>query len=157
MGELGLALWAEARTDGAAVGEVLARIQRRMPSRTDRLPLEDLALLVSGSAEAAEIDPGGSDMILAEAQRGLVERLGDDGVFLDAHHRFGGSLSPVSAQFLALHALRRGKGASDSEIDRAVDGLLALQGDGGACPFEMASAVGSGPGPPRRPHHRFWP
>ncbi|MBU3690723.1 MAG: hypothetical protein FGM38_01565 [Solirubrobacterales bacterium] len=145
VGELGLALWAEARTDGAALGEVLARIQRRMPSRTDRLPLEDLALLVSGSAEAAEIDPGAADMIFADARQGLIERLGPDGVFLDAHHRFGGSLSPVSAQFLALHGLRRGEEEPNAGIRRAAEGLIGLQAEGGAWPgvIDTKRAVGA--------------
>lgn len=134
VGELGLALWAEARTDGSAVGEVLIRIQRRMPTRTDRLPLEDLALLVCGAAEAFQIDPGASDDLLAKGRQGLLERLGESGVFLDAHHRFGGSLSPVSAQFLSLHALRQADVGEDSAIERAIGGLLGLQRDGGAWP-----------------------
>jgi hypothetical protein len=146
VGELALALWAEARADGSAVPEVLARIRRRMPTRTDRLPLEDLGLLACGAGEAAALEGGDPDALLTEAVAGLLERLGDSGVFLDAHHRFGGSLGPVSAQFLALHGLRQAdeQRVPPAEAERAARAIRDLQREGGAWPGVIDTRRGTG-------------
>lgn len=146
VGELALALWAEARADGSAVPEVLARIRRRMPARTDRLPLEDLGLLACGAGEAAALEGGDPDALLTEAVAGLLERLGDSGVFLDAHHRFGGSLGPVSAQFLALHGLRQAdeERVPSKEVERTARAIRDLQGEGGAWPGVIDTRRGTG-------------
>ena len=146
VGELALALWAEARADGSAVPEVLARIRRRMPARTDRLPLEDLGLLACGAGEAAAFEGGDPDTLLTEAVSGLLERLGDSGVFLDAHHRFGGSLGPVSAQFLALHGLRQAdeERVPSKEVERTARAIRDLQGEGGAWPGVIDTRRGTG-------------
>lgn len=136
VGELALALWAESRTDGSAVPEVMARIRRRMPARTERLPLEDLALLACAAGEATAIAGGDADELLSETVEGLVERVGDSGIFLDAHHRFGGSRGPVSSQFLALNGLRRAGGdrVPEEVIERSAAGIRDLQRESGAWP-----------------------
>ena len=144
IGELALALWAEARTDGSAVGEVLARVRRRLPSRPDRLPLEDVAFLACGSAEASAIQGGDTFVLLEEAISALLDRLGDDGVFLDSHHRFAGASGPMSAQFLALHALRQGPEVPDGAIARAVQGIVGLQRSDGAWPGVIDTKRGVG-------------
>lgn len=146
IGELALALWAEARTDGSAIPEVVARIRRRMPSRTERLPLEDLALLACGAGEAAAVEGGDPDALLGEAVAGLLERIGESGIFLDAHHRFGGSLGPVSAQFLALHGLRQAgvERVPEGEVERAAKAIKGLQKEGGAWPGVIDTRRGTG-------------
>ena len=76
VGDLSLALWAEARADGSAVPEVVARIRRRMPARTDRLPLEDLALLACGAGEASVIEGGDRLMVMKKSAENLDEVVG---------------------------------------------------------------------------------
>lgn len=144
LGDLALALWAEARIDGSAVGEVLARIRRRMPTRADRLPLEDVAFLASGASEAGAVQGGEADAILEAATSELLERLGDSGVFLDAHHRFVGSFGPMSSQFHALNALRQAPGVGGDAVDLSVRGIVGLQGESGAWPGVVDTRRGAG-------------
>lgn len=146
VGDLSLALWAEARADGSAVPEVVARIRRRMPARTDRLPLEDLALLACGAGEASVIEGGDPDALLGDATEGLLERVGESGIFLDAHHRFGGSRGPISAQFLALHGLRQAgpDRVPPETVERAASAIRGLQREGGAWPGVIDTRKGAG-------------
>lgn len=144
LGDLALSLWAEARIDGSAVPEVQARIQRRMPAKGDRLPLADVAFLALAASEAAAVQgsdqSGLADVALAELQ----DRLGQSGVFLDAHHRWGRSLGPVSAQFHALHALRLTAGEDVEAVGLAARGLSSLQTGDGAWPGIIDSRKGAG-------------
>lgn len=144
LGDLALALWAEARIDGSAVPEVQARIQRRMPSKGDRLPLEDVAFLACGASEAAALQGGDQSGLADIALAELRNRLGDSGVFLDAHHRWGRSLGPISAQFHALHALRRDEGEAGDAVELAARGLAGLQNDEGAWPGIVDTRKGVG-------------
>lgn len=144
LGDLALALWAEARIDGAAVPEVQARIQRRMPAKVDRLPLEDVAFLACGASEAAAVEGGDRAGLAALAVEELKVRLGESGVFLDAHHRWGRSLGPVSAQFHALHALRQAEGEASDAVAVAAGGLIGLQTEEGAWPGIIDTRKGTG-------------
>ena len=147
LGDLALALWAEARIDGSAVPEVQARIQRRMPAKVDRLPLEDVAFLACGASEAAAVEGGDRAGLVALAVEELRTRLGESGVFLDAHHRWGRSLGPVSAQFHALNGLRRAADGDDAEVVLAARGISGLQNAGGAWPGVIDTRKGRGAEP----------
>lgn len=132
IGELGLTLWAEAVSDGSATAEIHAEIQRRLPLDPVRLPLEDLAWLVSGLAEA-----GPDPQLLLEMRLGLEARAERSGLFTDAHRRIGGGLGTIGSQFHALVALRKasasdGSSATGEISSRASQRLIALQrADGG--------------------------
>ena len=133
IGELGLVLWAEAVADGSASGEILAEIQRRLPLDPARLPLEELAWLVSGLSEAEPDGPLFGDMA-----RGLIARGLDSGLLADSHRRVGGGLGAVGSQLHAVVALAKARASGWHEgkdaLDSAARGVLLLQQEDGAWP-----------------------
>lgn len=133
IGELGLALWAEAASDGSAVDEIFGVIRRRLPLETARLPLEDLAWLVSGIAEAGT-DPD----LLSEMSRALEGRAQRSGLFTDSHRRLGGGLGTIGPQFHALVAVSKATAAGavgdDGIPERSTSALVALQRPDGGWP-----------------------
>ena len=145
IGELGLALWAEAVVDGGATGEVLIEIRRRLPLDTDRLPLEELAWLVSGMSEAAE--QGGDRELLGEMATALVSRAGRSGLLADSHRRVGGSIGTIGAQLHAMVALHKADvsgGADDAgdSLATTAETVLGMQRSDGAWPGVIDSKRG---------------
>lgn len=139
-GDLGLAIWAESRADGSAVGELVGEIGTRIASKPARLPLEQVAWLVSGLTEArlrvgAEAE---LDSLLGLVAEVILSRRLDSGFLSDAHHRIGGGMSPIGGQFHALAALNRlarsGVEGSGATRDELRDALLALQRPDGGWP-----------------------
>ncbi len=142
-GELGIALWAESRADGGAVSEIAGLVEGRVAAAGfERVPLEQLAWLVSGVAEASVRVGGGPrlDSLLDRAERALSARFNTRSGFAhDLHHRIGGDLTPVSAQFHCLTALchleRAGHDGQAGELaGRLAGSLLAIQRDDGSWP-----------------------
>lgn len=134
IGELGLVLWAEAVSDGSATAEIYSEIQRRLPLDPDRLPLEDLAWLVSGLAEA-----GPDPELLLEMKSALEARAERSGLFTDAHRRIGGGLGTIGAQFHAIVALWKASSSDSGDpaseiMARSADRLVSLQRSDGAWP-----------------------
>lgn len=133
-GELGLALWAEAAADGAATDEIFGEIRRRLPLDTSRMPLEELAWLVSGMAEA-ETDRD----LLSEMTRALEDRTERSGLFADSHRRLSGGLGPIGSQFHAVVALAKvetSDAGSDAggKVAPAIRALAGLQRPDGGWP-----------------------
>ena len=142
VGELGLALWAEAAVDGGATAEVFAEIQRRLPLDASRLPLEELAWLVSGMSEA-----GTDSALLEEMARELEERAQRSGLFSDSHRKVGGGLGTVGSQLHALVALSKagesGAGQPAPEVRaRVARSLIELQRPDGGWPGVIDSRKG---------------
>lgn len=140
VGDLGLAIWAESRADGSAVGELAEEINGRIGGKSGKLPLEQVAWLASGLSEARlRVGPGGAlDTLLEQLARILLERALASGFLSDAHHMFGGGMSPIGAQFhglAALNRLVRSEYPDSAPIrDRLLGALLDLQRDDGAWP-----------------------
>ena len=141
-GELGIALWAESRADGGAVNEIAGLISRRLADGFERVPLEQLAWLVSGLTEASVRVGGGPDLdeLLEGACEVLLGRFDrSSGLVEDLHHRIGGGLTPVSGQFHCLTAFcqldRAGRsGGSAEAAQKLLSTLLTLQRDDGSWP-----------------------
>lgn len=139
-GELGLALWAETRTEGLAVGEITAHLRRRVRAGLDRVPVEHHAWILSGLAEASQLTGNGDADLLDEVVSALVARADPEtGLLAELPHRMRGSAAPVTGQFHALHAMcqliRAGQGESVAEpAQRLADRLLSLQRDDGGWP-----------------------
>ena len=95
----------------------------------------------------AAVEGGDRAGLVALAVEELRTRLGESGVFLDAHHRWGRSLGPVSAQFHALNGLRRAADGDDAEVVLAARGISGLQNAGGAWPGVIDTRKGRGAEP----------
>jgi hypothetical protein len=141
-GELGIALWAESRADGGAVSEITGLITRQVSKRLERIPLEDLAWLVSGLTEASTRTGGGDEIarLLDRSEAELFDRMvPETGLAEDLHHRIGSGLTPAAGQFHALIALdqlvraRRGETAS-AHAQKLATALIALQRENGSWP-----------------------
>ena len=149
-GELGLALWAESRADGGAVGEITALLSEKLPKGFDRMPLKGLAWLVSGLTEASTRVGGGPelDSLLDRAEEALLARsVSGTGLIDDRHHRIGGGMTPVSGQFHALTALcqlERAErvGGAAVAAGALLSSLLALQRVDGSWPGIIDPARG---------------
>jgi hypothetical protein len=148
-GELGLALWAESRADGGAIGEITGLIGDRVADRFDRIPLEQLGWLVSGLT--ASLERSGGDRITALLDRAEAELLtrmaAGTGLMHDPYHRIGGGLTPVAGQFHSLIALdqlvRSERGENDREpAQRLATALLGLQREDGSWPGIVDSLRG---------------
>lgn len=141
-GELGLALWAESRADGNAVGEITGLLEGRIGGRHDRLELDQLSWVVTGLAEAAvRIGTGdGAGSLLDGSLGELLSRIDPDTDFLresGTGHR--NRTTPVSSQFHALiaigQAVRAGRDDEAGEgAARLGDALVGIQREDGAWP-----------------------
>ncbi len=148
-GELGLALWAESRADGGAIGEITDLIAKRVQGRMDRVPLEQLAWLVSGltaSSERAGVELTTGLLDRAEAEL-LSRTAAGTGLMHDPHHRIGGGLTPIAGQFHSLIALEQLVGSERGENDREparrlAGALLELQREDGSWPGIVDSLRG---------------
>lgn len=152
-GDLGLAIWAESRADGSAVGELSAEIGPRIDSGPAKLPLEQVAWLASGLSEARfRVGSGGELEDLLDRVAGiLMDRSLPSGLLSDAHHRIGSGMSPVGGQLHALAALNR---LVKAEIPGAapvretlLESLLALQRDDGGWPGVLDAKAGTAVAP----------
>lgn len=139
-GELGLALWAESRTDGNAIGEIEGHVRRQTRGSLDRVPVEQLAWLVSGLTEAAVLSGEGETALLDAAAGELAERVvGESGLARDLPHRLRGSAVAIGGQLHVLHALcqliRAGREDLVGErAARAAASLIELQREDGGWP-----------------------
>jgi hypothetical protein len=148
-GDLGLALWAESRADGGAIGEITSLIRRRVAKRFDRIPLEQLAWLVSGLTAASErsgLEETVSLLDQSEAEL-LARTAAGTGLMHDPYHRIGGGLTPVAGQFHSLIALDQLVRSERGEDDREPAQLLAralldLQREDGSWPGVVDSVRG---------------
>lgn len=140
-GEFGLALWAESRADGGAIGEITEMIELQVEKGLERVALEHLAWLVSGLT--ASYERAGGERTAGLLDRGeaeLLSRTADGtGLMRDPHHRVGGGLTPISGQFHSLIALeqlvRSERGENEREpARRLAAALLELQRDDGSWP-----------------------
>ncbi len=140
IGELGLALWAETRSDGNAIGEIEGHVRRQARANLGRIPVEQLAWLVSGLTEASVLSGDGGSALLEQAAGELVSRVqGESGLAHDLHHRLRGSAVSVSGQFHVLHAFcqltRAGHdGLVGDRAQQAAASLVALQREDGGWP-----------------------
>ena len=137
-GELGLALWAESRAGGEAIGEIDGLIRRATVGGLEKVPTEQLAWLASGLAETAVLTGDPSTGLIGEVKAELVSRLTPGGLARDVHTRRLGAAVPVAGQFHLLHALvqlgRAGEEDLRDTADRLAGALLALQREDGAWP-----------------------
>lgn len=138
VGELGLALWAESRAGGEAIGEIDGLLQRATVKGLEKVPLEQLAWLSSGLSESAVLTGDPSTGLVRDVKAELLSRLTPDGLSRDVHARRLGAAVPVASQFHLLHALCQMVRAGDPELrepaDRLARGLLGLQREDGAWP-----------------------
>ncbi len=148
-GELGLALWAESRADGGAIGEITGLIMRQVAGRFDRITLEQLAWLVSGLTASSERSGGEQTATLLDQAEGelLARMAAGTGLMHDPYHRIGGGLTPVAGQFHSLIALdqlvRSERGENDREpAQRLASALLSLQREDGSWPGIVDSLRG---------------
>lgn len=138
VGELGLALWAESRAGGDAIGEIDGLIRRATVRGFEKVPLEQLAWLASGLSESAVLT--GEDVgLLGEVKAELIARIvADTGLARDVHARRLGSAVPVASEFHLLHAfaqlVRAGSEELRSPTEELASALLRLQRDDGAWP-----------------------
>lgn len=139
LGDLGLALWAESRAGGDAIGEIDSLIRRASTRGFEGVPLEQLAWLASGLAESGVLtgDLGGS--LVDEVTGELAGRiLPETGLARDVHDRRLGREVPVTSQFHLLHALchlvRSGLDRHLAAARLLADSLLGLQRPDGAWP-----------------------
>ncbi len=141
-GELGLALWAESRADGNAVGEITGLLSDRIGGRYDRLELDQLSWVVTGLSEAT-VRIGADERsapLLEQSLDALLSRSGDNGAFFrdsGAGHR--SRTTPVTSQFHALTALAQAiraghRDAAGESTGRLTEALVGLQRDDGAWP-----------------------
>lgn len=139
-GELGLALWAESRAGGDAIGEIDGLIRRTIVSLggLERVPTEQMAWLASGLSETSVLTGEPAPGLAAEVRSGLLDRLESGGLARDVHTRRLGRAVPVSGQFHLLHALcqmvRTGDEGLLSPAGELAAALLGLQRDDGAWP-----------------------
>lgn len=141
-GELGLALWAESRADGNAVGEVTGLLRRQVSGRFGRLALDQLAWVVTGLAEATVRTGAGdeSDALMDEALGELVSRANpESGLLQEGGTGQRSRVAAITGQFHGLTALgqslRAGNGDEVAErAGRLAGALVGLQRDDGAWP-----------------------
>lgn len=137
-GELGLALWAESRAGGEAIGEIDGLIRRATVGGLEKVPTEQIAWLASGLAETAVLTGDPSTGLINEVKGELNDRLSPGGLAKDVHARRLGSAVPVTGQFHLLHALVQLVRAGEEELrgsaDQLAGALLALQREDGAWP-----------------------
>ncbi|MBK5110036.1 MAG: hypothetical protein JJE10_01565 [Thermoleophilia bacterium] len=141
-GVLGLALWAESRAEGNAVGEITGLLGGEIAGRYDRLGLEQLSWVVTGLSEATVRTGAGeySAPLLNESLGELLSRIGPGGAFLresGTGHR--NRPTPVASQFHALTALAQAVRAGRREeagegTDQLAGALVGLQREDGAWP-----------------------
>ncbi|MCO5315616.1 MAG: hypothetical protein M9938_05590 [Solirubrobacterales bacterium] len=147
-GELGLALWAETRAEGMAVGEIEAHLKGQIRAGFERIPVDQHAWVLSGLAEASQLATGGDHGLLDQTAGALVARVdGRSGLVVELHHRLRGAAAPIAGQFHALHAfcqlIRAGRSSQVAEpARRLADRLLALQRDDGGWPGLVDPARG---------------
>lgn len=138
VGELGLALWAESRSGGQAIGEIDGLIRRATAGGVEKVPTEQLAWLASGLAETSVLtgDPAGG--LISEVKNELAGRLTPSGLARDVHARRLGSAVPVASEFHLLHSfvqlVRAGEEDLRERAARLAKALLGLQRDDGAWP-----------------------
>ncbi len=142
VGDLGLSLWAESRSQGGAVSEIHALLKRKLgPDKTD-IPLQDLSWAVSGLTEASVRfgDEAGIASMLDELAEELIGRaITGTGLISDVHRRRRGAAVSIESQLHALNALGQMKRADlsasdDQPLQRLADVLLAIQGEDGSWP-----------------------
>ncbi|MDQ2622498.1 MAG: hypothetical protein M3Y45_05600 [Actinomycetota bacterium] len=139
-GELGLALWAESRTDGNAIDEIKGHIRRQVRGSLNKVPVEQLAWLVSGLTESQVLAGGGDSRLLDEAAGELEARIvPDTGLARDLPNRLRGSAVAVGGQLHVLHAFCQLKRAGRHDLvgdraRRAAASLLSLQRSDGGWP-----------------------
>jgi hypothetical protein len=138
VGELGLALWAESRAGGQAIGEIDGLIRRATVGGLEKVPTEQLAWLASGLSETAILTGEPSTGLIGEVKAELVARLTTSGLARDVHARRLGAAAPVTGNFHLLHALlqlvRAGEEDLRGSAGQLARALLALQRDDGAWP-----------------------
>ncbi|HMW45429.1 MAG TPA: hypothetical protein PLB47_00095 [Solirubrobacterales bacterium] len=137
-GELGLALWAESRCGGEAIGEIDGLIRRATVGGLEKVPTEQIAWLASGLAETAVLTGDPSTGLIREVKAELSARITPGGLARDVHARRLGVAVPVTGQFHLLHALvqlvRAGEEDCRNRADQLAGALLALQREDGAWP-----------------------
>lgn len=138
VGELGLALWAESRAGGQAIGEIDGLIRRATVGGLGKVPTEQLAWLASGLTETSVLTGEPAAGLIGEVKSEIAARLTPAGLTLDVHARRLGSAVPVASQFHLLHALCQMVRAGDEElrgqVARLASALLAVQRGDGAWP-----------------------
>lgn len=106
LGELGLALWAETRAEGRAIGEIETHLKGRATHGFDRVPTEELSWALSGLVESSQLTGDGDSRLLDQVLDALLERVDrESGLLADLQHRLRGAAAPVTGQFHALHSL----------------------------------------------------
>ncbi|MGH2981780.1 MAG: hypothetical protein ACRDKV_07040 [Solirubrobacterales bacterium] len=150
-GDLGLALWAESRSGGEAVGELVAALGARLDrNQIDALPSMEVAWIATGLTEAGTrggLGPG--EEVLAEARSQLLEkRRPRDGLVTHALRgrrrrlpHFGDQI--YSVQALALLARIRDDGAARDGARAVGDLLVDNQMPNGAWPSLYDPARGT--------------
>lgn len=138
-GELGLALWAESRTGGTAIGEIDSLIRRSTVRGLEKVTLEQLAWLASGLSESSVLTGDSSGSLISEIRSEILVRVNrDTGLARDVHGRRLGSAVPVSSQFHLLHSfcqmVRSGADDLREPAGRLAASLLDLQRQDGAWP-----------------------
>ncbi|MCB0868081.1 MAG: hypothetical protein KDB48_05260, partial [Solirubrobacterales bacterium] len=138
-GELGLALWAESRAGGSAIGEIDGLIRRATVRGFDKVTLEQLAWLASGLSESSVLTGDTTNSLGKEIRAEIAGRINSStGLAADVHGRRLGSAVPVSSQFHLLHALCQTvrSGAEDlrDTAGKLASSLLTLQRQDGAWP-----------------------
>ena len=115
----------------------------------DRIPLEQLAWLVSGLTASSERAGGERTAgLLDRAEEELLSRAtAGTGLMHDPHHRIGGGFTPVAGQFHSLIALEQlvqsERGENDREPARKLAAaLLELQREDGSWPGIVDSIRG---------------
>ena len=140
-GDIGLALWAESRDDGGAIGELTASLQRVGARKFETLPLEQLAWAVTGLTEASVLagDAGQLGSLREEATAALVSRAEDSGLFAEEGKRRNAHAAPVGNQFHVLNSLcqtmRADSGSEAAGLAQSLaTALLELQRPDGSWP-----------------------
>ena len=140
-GDIGLALWAESRDDGGAIGELTASLQRVASRKFDTLPLEQLAWVVTGLTEAAVLagDGGQLGSLREEATSALVSRASESGLFTEEGKRRNAAAAPVGNQFHVLNSLcqtmRADSGSETAALAQSLaTAVLELQRPDGSWP-----------------------
>ncbi len=142
-GDLGLALWAESRGGGDAVGELVATLRARLERNDiDGLLSMELAWIVTGLTEAgARGDLGAGEAILSEGREQLIEKRRPRGGLVTHVLRGRRKRLPhfadqiYSVQALSQLARIRDDGAARDAARSIGDLLLSNQMPNGAWPW----------------------
>jgi hypothetical protein len=151
-GDLGLALWAESRADGAAADELIAALRQSLPrsERLDAVASIGVAWILLGLVEAGvrgELGDGGS--VLRAARKQLLEkRRAESGLVAHVARGPRRRLAHFGDQIHALLALSQlARVMDDAEAGEAAralgDCLLELQMPNGAWPWSCDPARGT--------------